>query len=791
MRASLDHLRPSIATLRIAGCAAVALLGTVPVPAIGQGGTTPAPYQFSIEDYARAERFLGQSTNPLMHGTAGRPAWLANGRFWYRATTPAGGTWYAVNPARRLRAPAFDHARLAAALGSAAGTTVEGDRLPMLEPSADGRAATASVAGRRYQCDLTAYRCAARGAAPTPPANSSTSPDGKWATWIREHNLWARELATGREVQLTTDGIKDFGYATNNAGWVHNNNPVVTWSPDGTQLATFQHDGRGVRDMYLVSTNVGSPKLEAWKYPLPGDSVIFRVSRVIVRLGADGTPTLVRLKMPPDQHRSTVSDHIACGLEICDVQWYPDGSHLAFISSSRDHKEAWLRVANTTTGEVREVLYEKSRTQLGDASLPENLWRVLPATNELIWWSQRDNWIHLYLYDLTTGQIKNRITTGDGNVSDIVRIDEKRRQIWFMANGKEAGRDPYYQHLYRIGFDGKGQALLTPEAANHTVNVSPDGRWIVDTYSTPDTPAVTVLRDANGKVVQPLEKADISRLLASGWRAPVPFSVKARDGQTDIYGLMYLPSKLDSTKKYPIINHIYPGPQSGSVGPRSFLPARGDNQALAELGFVVVEIDGMGTPGRSKAFHDYYYGRMNDNTIPDQVAGMRELARRHSFIDIDKAGIWGHSGGGFATAAAMFRAPDFFKVGISESGNHDNRNYEDDWGERYQGLLVKEGASDNYAAEANQTYAKDLKGKLFLIHGMMDDNVPPYNTQLVADALMKAGKDFDMIMLPHARHGFGADSPYIMRRRWDYFIQHLQGNIPPKEYQIGRPRAVQ
>lgn len=772
------------------GSAAVALFATVPSLASGQG-TPPPGYQFTIEDYARAERFLGQTTNPLMHGTAGRPAWLADGRFWYRATTPSGGTWYVVNPARQSKAAAFDHARLATALGGAAGTTVEGDRLPALEPSSDGRAVSTSVAGRRFRCDLSTYTCAALAATNAPPASSSTSPDGKWAAFIREHNLWAKELATGREVQLTTDGIKDFGYATNNAGWVHNNNPVITWSPDGTQLATFQHDGRGVRDMYLVSTNVGSPRLEAWKYPLPGDSVIFRISRVIIRLGADGTPSVVRLKMPPDQHRSTVSDHIACGLEICDVQWYPDGSHLAFISSSRDHKEAWLRVANAATGEVREVLYEQSKTQIGDASLPENLWRVLPASNELIWWSQRDNWLHLYLYDLTTGQLKNRITTGDGNVSDIVRIDERKRQIWFMANGKEPGRDPYFQHLYRIGFDGKGQVLLTPEAANHTVSVSPDGRWIVDTYSTPDTPAVTVLRDANGKVVQPLEKADITRLLASGWRAPVPFTVKARDGQTDIYGLMYLPSKLDSTKKYPIINHIYPGPQSGSVGPRSFMPARGDNQALAELGFVVVEIDGMGTPNRSKAFHDHYYGRMNDNTIPDQVAGMRELARRYPFIDIDKAGIWGHSGGGFATAAAMFRFPDFFKVGISESGNHDNRNYEDDWGERYQGLLVKEGASDNYAAEANQTHAKNLKGKLFLIHGMMDDNVPPYNTQLVADALMKAGKDFDMLMLPHARHGFGADGPYIMRRRWDYFIQHLQGNIPPREYEIGRPRPVQ
>jgi dipeptidyl aminopeptidase/acylaminoacyl peptidase len=320
--------------------------------------------------------------------------------------------------------------------------------------------------------------------------------------------------------------------------------------------------------------------------------------------------------------------------------------------------------------------------------------------------------------------------------------------------------------------------------------MSPDGRFFVDAYSTPDTPPVTVLRDLNGRLVQTLEKADVSRLLATGWKPPTRVRMKARDGKTDIYGLMFTPTKLDSTRKYPIVNYIYPGPQSGSVGTRSFSPARGDNQALAELGFVVVAIDGMGTPGRSKAFADAYYGRMGDNTLPDQIAGMKELAQRYRFIDIEKVGIWGHSGGGFATAAAMFRHPDFFDVGISESGNHDNRNYEDDWGERYQGLLVKQGNSDNYADEANQTLAANLKGKLLLAHGMMDDNVPPMNTTLVVDALVKAGKDFDLIMFPHARHGFGADANYMMRRRWDYFVQHLQGAQPPKEYQIGRPQIV-
>jgi dipeptidyl aminopeptidase/acylaminoacyl peptidase len=253
---------------------------------------------------------------------------------------------------------------------------------------------------------------------------------------------------------------------------------------------------------------------------------------------------------------------------------------------------------------------------------------------------------------------------------------------------------------------------------------------------------------------------------------------------------MFTPSQMDSTKKYPIINYVYPGPQTGSVGTRNFGAARGDHQALAELGFIVVAVDGMGTPWRSKSFNDAYYGKMLDNTIPDQKVAMQQLAQRHRFIDIDKAGIWGHSGGGFATAAAMFNEPDFFKVGISESGNHDNRNYEDDWGERYQGLMNTRADSAAYAAQATQEKARNLKGKLFLVHGAMDDNVPPYNSYLVADALMKANKEFDMLVLPNARHGFGPLNNYMMRRRWDYFVRHLMGAEPPKDYEIGRRPAL-
>ncbi|HYW30770.1 MAG TPA: prolyl oligopeptidase family serine peptidase, partial [Gemmatimonas sp.] len=393
--------------------------------------------------------------------------------------------------------------------------------------------------------------------------------------------------------------------------------------------------------------------------------------------------------------------------------------------------------------------------------------------------------------DLTTGALKRQVTTGAGNVASIVRIDEKTRQLWFVGVGKEAGRDPYSRHLYRIGMDGKGMALLTPEDGDHTVTLSPTGKYFVDSWSRPDLPPTVVVRDAaTGKLVSTLETGDVAKLVATGWKPPTRITVKARDGKTDLYGLMYTPTKLDSAKKYPIVNYIYPGPQTGSVGSRSFNAARGDHQALAELGFVVVQIDGMGTPMRSKSFADAYYGRMGDNTLPDQVAGMKELASRYRFIDIDNVGIWGHSGGGFATAGAMFRYPDFFKVGIAESGNHDNRLYEDDWGERYHGLLTRNpDGTDNYTAEANQSLAKNLKGKLMLAHGTMDDNVPPDNTMLVVDALIKANKDFDLVMLPNQAHGFGSDSFYMMRRRWDYFVKNLLGAEPPKGYQIG-PKTI-
>ncbi|MDX1942222.1 MAG: DPP IV N-terminal domain-containing protein, partial [Saprospiraceae bacterium] len=611
--------------------------------------------------------------------------------------------------------------------------------------------------------------------------NDAISPDGKKAAFIRDWNLWVRDIATGKETQLTTDGIENFGYATDNAGWKKSDRPIVLWSPDSRKIATFQQDQRHVSDMFLVSTNVGTPKLEAWKYPLPEDKDIIRIHRVIIEVDA---PKIIRLNLPPDPRRGTLCDDIACSGSFDDNVWSPDGSTLAFVSSSRDHKEAKLRIADAKTGEVRDVMEEIVATQYESGRGMVN-WRYLPASNEIIWYSERDDWGHLYLYDLTTGKLKHQITKGNFVVTRLLRVDEQNRVLFFEANGREAGRDPYFSHFYRIDFDGKNLKLLTPEDGNHQLTFSPDYKYFVDAYSKPNVPPVAVLRDMNGKLIATLEKADISRLLATGWKPPTPVTVKSRDGKWDLYGLMFTPSNLDPKKKYPVVNYIYPGPQGGGVGSRSFSASRSDHQAVAELGMIVIVIDGTCNPGRSKSFHDVCYGYMADNTLEDQIAGIKQLAEKHPYIDIDKVGIWGHSGGGFATAAALFRYPDFYKAGISESGNHDNRNYEDDWGERYIGLLTQDSTGkSNYEDQANQNFAKNLKGKLLLAHGAMDNNVPPYNTYLVVDALVKANKDFDLIIFPNARHGFGEDNYYMMRRRWDFFTKHLLGKEPPKEYEL-------
>ncbi len=743
--------------------------------------------------------------NPLAYKGQVEAHWADDARFWYRAVDNDGVSYILVDPATGARGPAFDLDKLALLLGAASNGEIKADGRHLLisDIAISGQHEfTLTVEGAVYQCGLGAGNDACKKIGRTGPPHGiphgapeageeaplSLSPDRKLGAFIRDWNLWVRDLATGAETQLTTDGVKDFGYATDNAGWQHSNSAVLLWSPDSTKIATFQQDQRKTGEMYLVSVANSHPRLEAWKYPLVGDKDVTMVERVIIDVKSR---KVVRLKMPPDQHRSTLCDDIAChGTTLADAEWSPDSTHLAFVSTSRDHKQEWLRVADAANGDVRGGLTETVPTFF-ESGIDKINWHFLPASNEVIWFSERDNWGNLYLYDLASGRLKNQITHSPGNAAQVLYVDRKDRTIYFVGVGKEADRDPYFRFFYSVRFDGSDQRLLTPENADHKIEMSPDGRYFVDSYSTVTQPEITVVRDRTGKVVMDVAHQDISALVASGWVPPVPIKVKGRDGKTDLYGFLFKPSHFDPAKKYPIVNHIYPGPQTGSCGDRQFHAAHGDMQSLAELGFIVACIDGTGTPWRSKSFHEAYYGNMGDDTIPDQVAGMKDLARQYPFIDLDRAGIYGHSGGGNATASAMFHFPDFFKVGIAESGNHDERDYEDDWAEKWSGIEVKNpDGTSNYDSQANQNYAANLNGHLLLAHGTMDDNVPPDNTLLVVDALIKANKDFDLLMIPNAAHGYGPANPYMTRRRWDYFVRYLAGGVPPVEYKMMPADAV-
>jgi dipeptidyl aminopeptidase/acylaminoacyl peptidase len=744
----------------------------------------------SADDYAQAARFLSYNTEPLVDHAVQTVDWLDDTHFWYRDHDAAGDHYLQMDVTTGKATALFDQGQMAAALTKASGKPADAAKLSITaySPRVDGRVEV-TVRGKHYVCDVAGgtigcvdrAKLADRGKEP-----GMLSPDKKTEAFVRDWNLWVRDVATGKETQLTTDGVKDYGYATQNAGWTHGDGLIARWAPDSRKIATYRQDQRQVGEMYTVSSRVGHPKLDAWKYPLPGDEHVFMIEPVVVDVASR---RVVRLQLEPQQRLSTLCDTLACDAgeryQWSDVKWAPDSRTLALVSTSRDRQHEWFRVANADTGAVRTV-FEFTAKPYYESGHGRVNWQYLPSADQAIWPSEETDWANLYLYDLKTGKRLRAVTGGEGNVTEVLHVDRKARTLWFVGVGRTAGVNPYYRQFWKAGIDGGKPVLLTPEDADHTINMSPDGKYFVDSWSTPTMPSVTVLRAAsNGRIVATVAKADITRLQAAGWVPPEPFTVTARDGKTKLYGMMFKPTHFDPHKKYPIIDYIYPGPQTGSVRGRSFSPARADHQAMAELGFIVIALDGMGTPWRSASFHHTWYGEMGDNTLPDQVAGIKELAQRYPWIDIDRVGIWGHSGGGNATADAMFRYPDFFKVGWAESGNHDNRNYENDWGEKYQGLLVtNEDGSTNYDNQANQLIAKNLKGKLMLVHGEIDDNVPLGETMLVAEALLKANKDFDMLIVPNQHHGYADATPYTTRRRWDYFVQHLAGNTPPNEFAL-------
>ncbi len=751
-------------------------------------------------DYARAEQLLSWNASELVIDDGMRPRWMPRDRFWFRNRGPQLHEFLVADLATGARRPAFDHHRLAAALSQAADTAYDVAKLPFREFTwtDDERGIRFSTGRNRFwNCDIVQYTCAGPDTVNPVKVTELASPDGKWVAFERKGNLYLRPTAGGPEVALTQDGTPEYGYGLNNIGCcgqvtsVRNRTdlrPMVLWSPDSKRLATHKWDQRNVRLMHLLETKNPGPILHSYRYALPGDSVIPKYDLYIFDVSDHRGR---RVDVPPMDVVNTTCCWLMTDTVWKDMRWSSNGEELFFTAGKRGFDELALMAANAASGAARQIVKETSKTYVetnqNSGGIPN--WRPVSGGREVIWWSERDGWGHLYLVDATTGGVKNRITSGDWLVSDLLWVDEGQRWVWFTARGREKNRDPYYRFLYRARLDGSAIELMSPENADHDVTVSPSGKFFLDVYSRPDTPSVTMIRRADGGPARVLQRADVTRLLAAGYRPPAAFTVKARDTVTELYGQLWKPAHFDSSRRYPVITYIYPGPQIGSLGGRQFrASANGNANALAELGFFVVQVDAMGTPGRSKAFHDAYYGDMGDNGIPDQITTIKQLAARYPQMDLDRVGIYGHSGGGFSSTDAILRYPDFFKVAVSSAGNHDNRSYDYTWGEKYQGLVKKLSDSlDTFDSQSNWRLAKNLKGKLLLAYGTLDDNVHPVATHLLIDELIRHNRDFDLLVMPNRNHGF-AGEPYFVRRTWDYFVQHLLGVTPPAGYEIKRPQ---
>ncbi len=588
---------------------------------------------------------------------------------------------------------------------------------------------------------------------PLPPVSKSQtvrnlSPDGKWIAFIKSNNVWLRIAATNKEYALSTNGTADDAYDSE-----------LHWSPDSTRLAAIQVERAQEHKVYFVESSPKDqlqPKLHTIDYLKPGD----RIAHPRVRLFA-----LTR------RRQVTVKDELFPNpWSISQLRWAPDGSHFTFLYNQRGHQLLRIIRVDGRTGAAHAIVEETSPTFIDYSQKLFSHW--LDETKELIWMSERDGWNHLWLYNARNGEVKNQITRGQWVVRKVERVDAERRQVWFFAGGVRPEQDPYYLHLCRVNFDGTGFVVLTQDDGTHTVDFSPDGRWFVDTWSRVDQPPITELRRSDdGGLVCVLEKADATRLLAAGWTTPERFSAKGRDEQTDIYGILVRPSTFDPAQKYPVIESIYAGPH-GAFVPKAWDRQLGMHQ-IAELGFVVVQIDGMGTNWRSRAFHDVCWKNLKDGGFPDRIAWLRAAAETRSWMDLQRVGIYGGSTGGMNALSGLLHHGDFYKVGVADCGCHDNRMDKIWWNEAWMGWPV--GAE--YAENSNVTHAARLRGKLLLIVGEMDTNVDPASTMQVVHALEKADKDFDLLVMTGTGHG-AAETAYGSRRRMDFLVRHLLGKEP-------------
>jgi len=747
-------------------------------------GCTAAYAQGTREDYERAEQFLRPNVERLVLNERVAPNWIAEtDRFWYRKELADGKQFLLVDPGRITRDPAFDHDRLAAGLTQAvADTQFVGTDLPFDEfEFVDEEAAIrVEVEGVQYVCDLTDYVC--EKSEPEEEAEErrleEESPDGKWVAFLKDHNVYVRSLETGEVIQLSDDGVEGYDYIARlpatpqmvPEGTMHIDLPVAaTWSPDSRKIVSYRLDRRSARTFTVVQSSPEGqlrPIAYTYYYSVPGELGLTRAEPVIFDVAK-------RTRIPV---RTEPLDLLYYGGPR--FEWFEDGERFHYLYIERGYGMVQLREVDANTGAVRALVDERAEPYVDVFNLT---WETVGEGAEIIWSSERSGWRHLYLYDGSSGRVKNQITSGPWVVRWIAHVDEEARQVYFVAAGREEGRDPYLSHVYRVGLNGRGLRLLTPENADRDVRFSPTGSYFVDNYSRVDLAPVSVLRrSSDGAVVMELERADIERLLATGWRYPEPFKGVARDGEIDIYGIIWRPSNLDTTKTYPIVEYVYTGPHSFFV-PKGFWAYRAGSQAIAELGFITVQIDGLGTNGRSREFNTFSYKNLGDGGLPDRIGVIRQMAARYPYMDIERVGIWGHSAGGYDATRAILTHPEFYDVAVSSAGNHDHRMDKAVWVEQWMGSEVGE----HYVEQSNVTQAHRLEGKLFLIHGELDDNVHPASTMQVVDALIEANKDFDLLIVPNRYHGL--NNPYVTRRRWDFFVRHLLGVEPPAGYEIRGP----
>ena len=762
-----------------------------------------AVYDRAAQMLRMTEWLYNESLTPAFFG--------ASDEFWYRSDDPDGARFWRVDPLARAnqKRPAFDHKRLAASLSSLIDTPIEPLALPFeqIDLSQEGRILFEIVetgTSRNFDCSVSGADCreqrdeqAAESDADDESAEPATqppaellSPDGTQALIMRDHDLYLVDKASGQERRLTSDGEKHYDYASQPESRTtavseklmgFERPPSAAFSSDGRWILTYRLDQREVLPMWVVqTTNLGEsrrPVLHEFRFPVPGDEAVAQ-SELIVIDTRTAEVTAVETEPAHTPYLSLVDfGQLWVGAD-------PDKGYL--LRRPRGARSMSLEEIELSSGEARTLVSETSEhlvePNLLIAARPNV--RVL-EDGGIIWFSQRDGWAHLYLYG-ANGTLARQITRGSWVVRDIVHVDEERDRVFFTATGVDPDDDPYLRKLYVTTIRGGDETsaaqprLLTPEAGDHTIVASPTGRTFVDVYSSIHQPTRSRVVDTNGAVLVELEQADFSRLADLGVELPTPFVVKARDGKTNLHGTLIFPPGFDEAAddtRFPVIDGIYPGPQTTRVvrNVHEPMPFLAQDMALAQLGFVVVSVDGFGTPFRSKAFHQRSAGVLQEaGGLLDHVATFRQLGARYPKLDLDRVGIYGHSGGGFASTRAILAYPELYKVAVSSAGNHDQRGYLQLWGEHYHG----DPETVSYEEQSNASIAHQLEGKLLLAYGSMDDNVSPALTLQLIDALTKANKDYDLLVLPEANHGFATD-PYFVRRLWDYFVEHLAGKEPP------------